>query len=361
MWRWRVAVQRGSSGPVMPISGFQNSTSFRHQSTTATLPCQAVEVTRHGGSEVLHYKALSRPVQAEPGSVLIKNAFIGVNYIDTYLREGKYPSQPPFVPGKEGAGEVVDVGEGVTGVDRGDRIAYFLPPAIMGAYSEYISIPARYAIPVPKDITLEQAAAVLCQGMTAHMLTEDVYSVRPGDTMLVHAAAGGMGLMLCQIGKSLGAHVIGTASSPEKAERAKRAGAEEVIDYTKYDFAEVVRSLTHGRGVHVVYDGVGKTTFLKSLDCLKPRGTMALYGAASGQPDPLPPASLGRASLILTRPSLFHYVEGAEYHARAAAVFDWLQTGRVQLEVTHFALKQARDAHDALESRQTTGKILLVP
>jgi len=248
-------------------------------------------------------------------------------------------------------------------VEKGDRVAYCVSTSNVGAYAEHHVIPASKALIIPTGLTLEQGAGALLQGMTAHSLLKDAYSVKKGDTILVHAASGGMGLWLCQLGRILGATVIGTTSSPSKAALATKAGANHVLDYTTEDFKEEVMRITKGQGVSAVFDGVGKATFLKGLDCLKTRGHMVLYGAASGQPDPISPALLGaKGSLFLTRPSLFHYVANEEeYKWRGREVFEWVRTGQLALHITTFPLREAQRAHEALTGRKTTGKVLLLP
>ncbi|GLZ13534.1 quinone oxidoreductase [Actinomadura sp. NBRC 104425] len=319
---------------------------------------RAIVVSRHGGPEVLEPVEREDPVPG-PGEVLIDLAASGVNYIDVYFRTGAYKQAPPFVPGQEGAGTVAAVGEGVTGVAPGDRVAW---QGVLGSYAQRAVVPADRTVPVPDGLSLEDAAASLLQGMTAHYLTHSTYAVRPGDTVLVHAAAGGMGLLLTQIAKLRGARVIGTVSTPEKERLAREAGADEVVGYD--GFAAQVRRLTGGEGVAAVYDGVGAATFDGSLESLRPRGTLALYGAASGQVPPFDPQRLNAAgSLFLTRPTLAHYtLTRDELLERAAAVHGWIARGELRLHIGgRYDLADARRAHEDLEGRRTTGKLLLLP
>jgi NADPH2:quinone reductase len=319
---------------------------------------RAIVVGRHGGPEVLEPVEREDPVPG-PGEVLIDLAASGVNYIDVYFRTGAYKQAPPFVPGMEGAGTVAAVGEGVTGVAPGDRVAW---QGVLGSYAQRAVVPADRTVPVPDGLSLEDAAASLLQGMTAHYLTHSTYAVGPGDTVLVHAAAGGMGLLLTQIAKLRGARVIGTVSTPEKERLAREAGADEVVGYD--GFAAEVRRLTGGEGVAAVYDGVGAATFDGSLESLRPRGTLALYGAASGQVPPFDPQRLNAAgSLFLTRPTLAHYtLTRDELLERAAAVYGWIARGELRLHIGgRYELADARRAHEDLEGRRTTGKLLLLP
>ncbi|GAA4149747.1 quinone oxidoreductase [Actinomadura keratinilytica] len=319
---------------------------------------RAIVVGRHGGPEVLEPVEREDPVPG-PGEVLIDLAASGVNYIDVYFRTGAYKQAPPFAPGMEGAGTVAAVGEGVTGVAPGDRVAW---QGVLGSYAQRAVVPADRTVPVPDGLSLEDAAASLLQGMTAHYLTHSTYAVGPGDTVLVHAAAGGMGLLLTQIAKLRGARVIGTVSTPEKERLAREAGADEVVGYD--GFAAEVRRLTGGEGVAAVYDGVGAATFDGSLESLRPRGTLALYGAASGQVPPFDPQRLNAAgSLFLTRPTLAHYtLTRDELLERAAAVYGWIARGELRLHIGgRYELADARRAHEDLEGRRTTGKLLLLP
>jgi NADPH2:quinone reductase len=320
---------------------------------------QAVIVNTPGGPEVLELRDLPTP-EPGPGEVRVDVAAAGVNFIDTYQRSGAYPVRTPFVVGSEGAGVVSAVGPGVTGVALGDRVCWAM---VTGAgYAEQVLVPTDRAVPVPDDADLETAAAVLLQGMTAHYLCESTFSVRDGQDVLVHAAAGGMGLLLTQMISGKGARVIATTSTKEKAELARDAGADEVILYDS-DIATEVRRLTDGRGVHVVYDGVGKSTFDASLDSLRPRGMLVLFGAASGPVPPLDPQTLNaKGSLYLTRPTLGHYIATREeLLGRAAAVLDAVAAGRLDVRIGgRYPLTEAAQAHRDLEGRGTTGKLLVV-
>jgi NADPH:quinone reductase len=321
---------------------------------------KAIRVHQLGGPEVLLYEDVPTPAP-KAGEVLVKLAAVGVNFIDTYQRKGLYKMQPPFTPGQEAAGVVTALGSGVADVRVGDRVAY---AGIVGAYAEYATVPAERVVVVPDGVSPKEAAAGLLQGMTAHYLTSSTYPLKPGDTCLVHAAAGGMGLLLCQIAKLKGARVIGTVSTEEKAALARAAGATEVILYTKQDFEAAVKELTRGSGVQVVYDSVGKTTFDKSLDCLARRGMMVLYGQSSGPVAPFDPQVLNqKGSLFLTRPTLAHYIATrADLLARAGAVLGLMRAGTLKVRIGHeFPLAQAAAAHRELEARQTTGKVLLIP
>ncbi|MFQ5419626.1 MAG: quinone oxidoreductase, partial [Anaerolineae bacterium] len=285
----------------------------------------------------------------------------GLNFIDIYHRLGNYPSELPFTPGMEGAGVVDAVGPGVTEVKRDDRVTYAM---VKGSYTEYAIVPAWRAAPIPDGIGTDEAAAVMLQGTTAHYLAVDTYPLSEKDTALVHAAAGGVGQLLVQMAKTAGARVIGTCSTPEKAALAKAAGADEMILYTEEDFEAKTKELTDGRGVDVVYDSVGQATFLKSLNCLHPRGTMVLFGAASGPVEPINPQILNqKGSLFLTRPSLGHYLAGrAELLARMEEIFGWMTTGKLKVHIDQkFRLSEAAEAHRYMEARQTKGKVLLIP
>jgi NADPH2:quinone reductase len=318
---------------------------------------RAIVVSQNGGSEVLTATETDDPVPA-PGEVLIDIAACGVNFIDIYFRTGLYPQPTPYVPGVEGAGTVAAVGAGVTEVAVGDRVAWAQVP---GGYAERAVIPAASVVPVPDDVPLDQAAGVLLQGMTAHYLVTSTYVVQPGDTVLVHAAAGGMGMLLTQFAKLRGARVIGTVSTDEKERLAREVGADEVVRYD--GFAAEVRRLTDDAGVAAVYDGVGAATFDGSLDSLRPRGTLALYGYASGKPEPFDVNRLQTAgSVFLTRPTLTHYkLTRDELLERAGAVFGHVAAGELKLHGRQYALHDARVAHDDLEGRRTTGKLLLIP
>ncbi|GGV43350.1 quinone oxidoreductase [Actinomadura cremea] len=319
---------------------------------------RAIVVSENGGPEVLEPAERPDP-EPGPGEVLIDVAAAGVNFIDVYFRTGAYPQPLPYTPGMEAAGTVAAVGSGVDGVAVGDRVAW---ANVQGAYAERAVVPVEKVVPVPDGVDLPDAAAVLLQGMTAHYLTRSTHPVREGDTVLVHAAAGGMGLLLTQVATMLGARVIGTASTPEKAELARGAGADAVLGYD--GFADRVRELTGGEGVAAVYDGVGAPTFDGSLASLRRRGVLALYGAAGGPVPPFDPQRLNAAgSLFLTRPSLAHHVATREeLLERSGEVYRWVADGRVKVHVGHrYDLAEARTAHADLEGRRTTGKLLLVP
>lgn len=321
---------------------------------------RAVVVTQNGGPEVLEVRDEPEP-QPGPGELLVEVEAAGVNYRDIYEREGggPYGGNPPFVAGVEGAGTVAAVGDEVHDVKVGDRVAW---SNAQGSYAERVVVPADVAVPVPADVRTEVAAAVLLQGTTAHYLAVSTYPVQPGDSVLVHAGAGGVGLLLIQIAKHRGGHVIATTSTKEKAELARGAGADEVITYD--DFGERVRELTAGEGVAAVYDGIGRTTFDESLASLQPRGYMVLYGAASGKPGPLDPARLGAGgSLFLTRPTLKNYTAGRDdLLKRAGDVFDWVASGELDVRIGgRYPLVEARRAQEDLEGRRTTGKLILLP
>ena len=319
---------------------------------------RAIVITRNGGPEVLEPAERPAP-EPGPGEVLIDVAAAGVNFIDVYYRKGAYEQELPYTPGVEAAGTVAAVGDGVAEFSVGDRVAW---TNVQGAYAEKAVVPADVVVPVPDGVGLEDAAASLLQGMTAHYLTRSTYQIQKGDTVLVHAAAGGMGLLLTQMATALGARVIGTASTPEKERLAKDAGADVTMGYD--GFADRVRELTGGEGVAVVYDGVGAPTFDGSLASLRRRGTLALYGAAGGAVPPFDPQRLNRAgSLYLTRPTLAHYVaEREELLERAADVYGWVASGTVKVHVGHrYDLAEAASAHADLEARRSTGKLLLIP
>jgi NADPH2:quinone reductase len=321
---------------------------------------KAVRVHITGGPEVLQFEEMALP-EPKAGEVRVKIHAAGVNYIDTYQRSGLYQVPRPFTLGQEAAGVVDALGADVTEVQIGERVAY---ASALGAYAEYALVPAWRLVHVPQEISAHQAAAVMLQGMTAHYLACDTFPLKPGDTALVHAAAGGVGLLLTQIAKLRGARVIGTVSTEDKALLAKQNGADEVILYTETDFESVVKQLTDGKGVDVVYDSVGKTTFDKSLNCLRPRGVMVLFGASSGPVPPFDPQVLNaKGSLFLTRPMLAHYTANrAELLQRANDLFDWMRAGKLHVRIDRtFPLHAAADAHRALQSRATKGKILLIP
>jgi NADPH2:quinone reductase len=308
----------------------------------------------------MRYEDAPEPT-AKAGEAVVKIDAAGLNYIDVYFRTGLYKADPPFTLGMEGAGTVTAVGPGVTEVKVGDKVAY---TGVRGAYAEYAAVPAERLVPLPPGVTTKQGAAAMLQGMTAHYLACSTYPLKPGDTCLVHAAAGGVGLLLTQIAKLRGARVLATVGTDDKGKLARDAGADEVIVYTRQDFEAEVKRATDGKGVQVVYDGVGKDTFDKSLNCLAPRGMMVLFGQASGPVPPLDLAVLGaKGSLFITRPSLFAYIATRpELLQRANEVLGWIRDGKLRLRIGHeFPLKDAAEAHRALEGRKTTGKVLLIP
>jgi NADPH2:quinone reductase len=320
---------------------------------------RAIQIQAYGGPEVLALTDLPTP-EPGPGQLRVRLAGTGVNFIETYQRTGYYPMKLPYVPGGEGAGTVSAVGPDVTGVAVGDRVASV---NFTGAYAEEALVVADRVLPIPDGVDTETAAAAMLQGMTAHYLLQDSYPVEEGDTVLVHAAAGGMGLLLTQLATRLGATVIGTVSTVEKEELARAAGAAHVIRYTETEVAPEVRRLTDGEGVAVVYDGVGKDTFDASLASLRLRGSMVLFGAASGAVPPFDPQRLQAAgSVFLTRPTLVHHiVTTQELRRRGADLFGWIQNGLSIRIHDRYPLADAGRAHADLESRRTTGKLLLVP
>ncbi len=321
---------------------------------------KAIRVHAFGGPEVLHYEDAPTP-EPQAGQALVRLEAIGVNFIDIYHRTGQYKLSLPFTPGREGAGTVTAVAPGVTEVAVGDRVAW---AEVAGSYAEMVVAPAARLVKVPAGVDAASAAASMLQGMTAHYLVHSTYPLRAGQTALVHAAAGGVGLLLLQMARRHGARVIGTVSTEAKASLAREAGADDVILYTQQDFEAETKRLTNGRGVQVVYDSVGKTTFEKSLNVLAPRGYLVLFGQSSGAVSPVDPQILNaKGSLFLTRPTLGHYTATRdELQQRAGDVFKWIQSGQLRLRVEHrFPLAQAAEAHRALESRQTTGKVLLIP
>ena len=321
---------------------------------------KAVRVHQNGGPEVLRYEEIPVP---EPGAgeARVKIEAAGLNYIDIYQRTGLYPIKTPFTLGMEGTGIVDAVGADVVEVKKGDRVAYSMH---LGSYAEYAVVPAWKLVPLPRHIDSRSAAAVMLQGMTAHYLTRSTYPLKKGETALVHAAAGGVGLLLIQVAKQTGATVFGTVSTEEKAKLAREAGADEVILYTQTDFLTEVKRLTNSAGVHVVYDSVGKDTFEKSLDCLRPRGYLVLFGNSSG-PVPLFDLSklAAKGSLFVTRPTLLHYASNREeLLKRANDLFGWIESGKLKLRIDKtFPLSEAAEAHRQLEGRKTTGKVLLIP
>jgi len=323
---------------------------------------QAVRVHQFGGPETLVYEEVPAP-EAGPGQAVVRIEAAGLNFIDVYHRTGFYklPTPPPFILGQEAAGTVTATGEGVSEVAAGDRVAY---AGMQGAYAEQAAVPAARLVKLPAGVSARQGAAIMLQGMTAHYLATSTWPLRPGDVCLVHAAAGGVGQLLCQIAKLRGARVLATVSTDEKAELARKSGADEVFRYTRQDFEAEVKRATGGRGVQVVYDGVGRSTFDKSLACLAPRGLMALFGQSSGAVPPIDPGRLATAgSLYLTRPTMGHYVATREeLTARAADLFGWLAQGSLEVRIgAEIPLRNAAEAHRSLEARQTTGKALLIP
>ncbi|MEZ5365587.1 MAG: quinone oxidoreductase [Bryobacterales bacterium] len=321
---------------------------------------KAVRVLRHGGPEVLAYEDVPTP-EPGPKEALVKIDASGVNFIDIYFREGLYKADPPFINGQEGAGVVTKVGAEVEDLAEGDRVAY---TGIRGSYAEYAAVPADRLVKIPEAVTTKQAASVMLQGMTVHYLTHSTFPLKPGNTCLVHAAAGGVGLVLVQVAKMRGAKVIGTCSTEEKAEQVRAAGADHVILYTKQDFEAEVKRITEGAGVDVAYDSVGKATWEGSMNCLRPRGMLVVYGNASGPVPPIDPLMLAqKGSLFLTRPSLFAYIaKRKELEERAHDVLGWVAEGRVKLHIgQEYPLSEAAQAQIDLAGRKTTGKLLLIP
>ena len=321
---------------------------------------KALQVQKTGGPEALTLVDIPVPAP-KPNEAVVKIAATGVNFIDIYFREGRYPAPLPFVNGQEGAGTVSAVGSDVKSLKVGDRVAYC---GVQGSYAEYAAVPADRLVKVPEGVTDQQAAAAMLQGMTAHYLVHSAYPLKKGETALIHAAAGGAGLLLVQMAKMIGARVIGTAGSEEKARLAKDAGADEVILYTQKDFEEETKRLTGNKGVDVVYDGVGKTTFDKDLNILRPRGYLALFGGSSGPVPPFDPIKLSqKGSLFLTRPSLVNYIATREeLEHRANDVLGWIAAGKLKLRIAHiYKLADAHQAQRDLEGRKTTGKLILVP
>ena len=321
---------------------------------------KAIQVQKSGGPEVLTLVDLPAP-KPKPNEAVVKVSAAGVNYIDVHIREGLYPSSLPFVIGQEASGIVSEIGADVKSFKPGDRVAY---TGIRGSYAEYAAVPADRLVLLPPGISEQQAAAAMLQGMTAHYLVYDTYPLKKGETGLIHAAAGGVGLLLVQMAKNIGARVIATASTEEKAKLARAAGADEVILYAQQDLELETKRLTDGKGVHVIYDGVGKTTFDKDLNVLRPRGYLVLFGAASG---PVPLFDVGKlaqkGSLFITRPTLVHYMAAhEELQKRATDVLTMIATGKVKLRIEHiYPLREAQQAHRDLEGRKTTGKLLLIP
>jgi NADPH:quinone reductase len=320
---------------------------------------QAIQVQKNGGPEVLTLVDLPVP-KPKPNEVVVKVSAAGINYIDVYLREGRYPTSLPFVDGQEAAGIVSDAGQEVKSVKPGDRVAY---TGFLGGYAEYAAVPADRVVRIPQGITDQQAAAAMLQGMTAHYLVNSTYPLEKGETALIHAAAGGVGLLLVQMAKRIGARVIGTVGSEEKAKLAREAGADDVILYDRQDFEAETKRITEGKGVHVIYDGVGKSTFDKDLNILRPRGYLVLFGMASG---PVPLFDLvklsQKGSLFITRPTLIHHIATREeLEQRAGDVLTMIATGKLKLRIHVYKLQEAQQAHRDLEGRKTTGKLLLIP
>ena len=320
---------------------------------------KAVQITQFGGPEVMKYQDLS-DLSPSDGQALVQIEAVGVNYTDTYSRSGVNPTALPWVVGVEGAGVVKQVGTNVTQVSEGDSVVYC---GIPGSYAEQAIVPADRLIKIPQGLDSKASAAAMLQGMTAHYLCHSTYQVKQGDKVLVHAGAGGVGLLLIQMVKRLGGYVFSTVSTEAKAQLAKDAGADEVILYTSQDFAEEVNKSTNGQGVEVVYDAVGQTTFDGSINSLARRGYMVLYGQASGPVPPVDPRVLGNGSKFLTRPGLGDYtVTRQELEQRAGDVLGWVKSGELKLRIEHvMALSEASEAHRQLESRLTTGKVVLIP
>ena len=321
---------------------------------------RAIQIAQTGGPEVLQLAEVAKP-EANSGEVLVHVAAAGLNFIDVYLREGRYPAPLPFIAGQEGAGVVVAVGADVAGFNLGDHVAW---SSTRGSYAEFVAVPVASLVKVPDGISLEDAAAVMAQGLTAHYLAMDTYAIKPGDTVLVHAGAGGVGLLLTQIAKLQGARVITTVSTEAKAELSRGAGADHAILYTEQNFAEEVKRMTAGELLPVVYDSVGKTTFEDSLKCLRPRGLMVLFGASSGAVPPFDLIRLSQiGSLYVTRPTMKDYLQThEELQHRATELFGWMGRGKLHVRIgDRFPLAEAAEAHRALEGRRTTGKVLLIP
>ena len=321
---------------------------------------QAIQVSQPGGPEALTPVDVAVPTP-KPNEALVQIKAAGVNFIDVYLREGRYPAPLPFINGQEGAGIVTEVGSEISGLNRGDRVAY---TSSLGSYAEYAAVPAARLVKIPDELTFEQAAAAMLQGMTAHYLLHGSYKLQSGETALIHAAAGGVGLLLVQMAKKIGARVIATAGTKEKRQLALDAGADECIVYTEADFEAETKRLTDGKGVHVVYDGVGKATFDKDLEVLRPRGYLVLFGGSSGAVPPFDLIKLStKGSLFITRPTLAHYTATREeLEWRASDVLGSIAKGDLKLRIHKtYPLAEAAQAHRDLEGRKTTGKVLLVP
>jgi NADPH2:quinone reductase len=321
---------------------------------------KAIQVSKTGGPEALTFTDVPAP-KPKTNEVVVKIAASGINYIDVYFREGRYPAALPFIDGQEASGVVSEVGGEVKTFKPGDRVAY---TGIMGAYAEYAVVPADRLVRVPAGITDQQAAAAMLQGMTAHYLVYDTYPLKKGETALIHAAAGGVGLLLVQMAKEIGARVIATVGTEEKGKLAREAGADDVILYAQQDFEAETKRLMDGKGVHVIYDGVGKTTFDKDLNILRPRGYLVLFGAASGAVPPFDLVKLSqKGSLYITRPTLGNYITTHEdLQHRATAVLNMIVSGKLNLRIAYtYPLRDAPQAHRDLEARKTTGKLLLIP
>ena len=321
---------------------------------------KAIRIHQSGGPEVLTLEEVPQP-EAGPGQVLVKIEAAGLNFVDTYHRTGLYPLELPLTLGLEGAGRVEAVGDGVSELQPGDMVAW---SSVQGSYADYVAAPADSVVKLPDGVEAKTAAAAMLQGMTAHYLAYSTYPIQAGDTCLIHAAAGGVGLLLVQMAKQLGATVYGTVSTEEKAALAKGAGADEVIRYTEQDFEAEVKRLTDGRGVDVVYDSVAKATWEKSINSLRPRGYMVFFGNASGPVPPIDPLLLSqKGSLYITRPILGHYIATREeFLSRANDLFSWIQAGQLKVRIgEEHPLAEAAEAHRRLEGRMTTGKVLIIP
>ena len=321
---------------------------------------KAIIINKPGDSSQLQYQETKDPIPGE-NHVLVKNHAAGVNFIDVYHRTGLYPKEAPFIPGLEGAGEILEVGKNVNDYKAGMKVAY---TGVPGAYAELTAVPVEKLVAVPENISTKKAAAVMLQGMTAHYLHKSTFPLSEGDTCLIHAAAGGVGLLLVQMAKIANATVIGTVSTLEKEKLARDAGADEIIRYTEQDLVKEIERITQGKKCHVVYDSVGKDTFYKSIDCLAPLGYLVLFGQSSGKVEPFDPAILNqKGSLFLTRPTLFHYIAGRlQLQQRADDIFNWIKEGALNVRVDReIPLSNAKEAHDLLEQRKTMGKLLLIP
>ena len=319
----------------------------------------AIQVRQHGGHEALEYVEVEKP-KAKDGEALVRLEYIGINFIDVYHRTGLYKLPLPLIPGSEGAGVVEEAGPGVTAVKQGDRVAYAMA---RGACAEYAAVPAEMLVPIPNSVDFKTAAAAMLQGMTAHYLAISTYALKSGDTALIHAGAGGVGGLLIQVAKMRGARVLTTVSTAEKARIAKDLGADEIINYKDRDFETEVMRLMENKGVNVVYDSVGKTTFDKSLNCVRRRGLLVLFGQSSGAVPPFDPARLAKNGTFLTRPSLGHYTaDRQELLWRAGEVLSWIASGELHLRIDReLPLRDAAEAHRLLEARKAMGKLLLKP